>query len=93
VAAVGGEDGVEAVADEDFAAVEGLDMAVVVAVAGDHALEVGGFVQEGGEEVVVAGCNTIGGGAVGGVGEGLGEFAVFPGGGVDEPAETVGVNV
>lgn len=43
-------------------------MAIAVAVAGDEALEVGGFVEEGGEEVVVAvGC-TVRGGAVGGVG-------------------------
>jgi hypothetical protein len=47
VAAVWGEEGAEAVADEGFAAVDGLDMAIVVAVAGDDALEVGGFVEEG----------------------------------------------
>jgi hypothetical protein len=60
------KDGVEALADEDFAAVEGLDMAVVVAVACDDALEVGGFVQDGAEEVVVIGP-AVGSGAVGGV--------------------------
>jgi hypothetical protein len=69
VAAVGGEDGADAVADEgidfaqprSFTAVEGLDVGVVreafpkgiVAVACDEALEVTGFVEEGGEEVVV----------------------------------------
>jgi hypothetical protein len=68
VAAVWGEDGAEAVANEGFAAVDGLDMAIVVAVAGDDALEVGGFVEEGGEEVVVTVGEAIGGGAVGGVG-------------------------
>lgn len=68
VAAVWGEDGAEAVADEYFAAVEGLDVGVVVAVACDEALEVGGFVQDGGEEVVVACGKAVGGGAVGGVG-------------------------
>jgi hypothetical protein len=45
-----------------------LDMAIIVAVAGDEALEVGGFVEEGGEEVVVAVGEAVGGGAVGGVG-------------------------
>jgi hypothetical protein len=50
---LGDEDGAEAIANEGFAAVDGLDMAIVVAVAGDEALEVGGFVEEGGEEVVV----------------------------------------
>jgi hypothetical protein len=51
---LGDEDGAEAVADEgiDFAqprslaVADGLDMAIVVAVAGDDALEVGGFVEE-----------------------------------------------
>ena len=101
MATVGGEDGAEAVANEgfdfaqpkSFAAVDGLDMAVKTAVACDEALEVGGFVEEGGEEVVVAVGGTIGGGAVGGVGEGCAEFAIFPGGGVDKPAEAVGVDV
>jgi hypothetical protein len=64
---LGDEDGAEAVADEgidfaqprSFTAVDGLDMAIVVAVAGEDALEVGGFVEEGGEEVVVAvGCGV-----------------------------------
>jgi hypothetical protein len=68
VAAVGGEDGVEAVANEGFAAVDGLDMTIEAAVACDEALEVAGFVEEGGEEVVVAIGEAIGGGAVGGVG-------------------------
>jgi hypothetical protein len=40
----------------------------VVAVAGDDALEVSGFVENGGEEVVVAVGEAVGGGAVGGVG-------------------------
>ncbi len=93
MATVGGEDGAKAVADEGFAAVDGLDMAVEAAVACDEALEVAGFVEEGGEEVVVAGGEAIGGGAVGGVGEGLAEFAFVPRGGVDEPAEAVGVGV
>jgi hypothetical protein len=70
-----------------------LDVAIVVAVAGDEALEVGGFVEEGGEEVVVVVGEAIWGGAVGSVGEGLGEFGVVPGGGVDEPAKAVGVGV
>jgi hypothetical protein len=76
VAAVGGEDGAEAVANEgfDFAqpryftAVEGLDMGVEVVVVCDDALEVAGFVEDGGEEVVVAGGEAVGGGAVGGIG-------------------------
>ena len=93
MASIGGEDGAEAVADEGFAAVDALDMAIVVAVSRDEALEVGGFVEEGGEEVVVAVGEAIGGGAVGGVGKGGGEFGVVPGGGVDVPAEAVGVYV
>ncbi|WP_404783516.1 hypothetical protein [Altericista sp. CCNU0014] len=48
--------------------VDGLDLAIVVAVACDEALEVGGFVEEGGEEVVVAVGGTVRGSAVGGVG-------------------------
>jgi hypothetical protein len=68
VAAVGGEDGDGFSASEDFAAVLGLGMGVVVAVACDEALEVSGFVKEGGEEVVVAVGEAIGGGAVGNVG-------------------------
>jgi hypothetical protein len=68
VASVWGEDGAEGVASEDFAAVHGLDMVVVVAVACDEALEVGGFVKDGGEEVVVVVGEAVGGGAVGGVG-------------------------
>jgi hypothetical protein len=36
---------------------------------------------------------AVGGGAVGGGCEGLAEFGVIPGGGVDEPAEAVGVGV
>jgi hypothetical protein len=76
VTAVLCEDGAEAVASEDFAAVLSLDMAVdreafpkgIVAVAGDEALEVAGFVQDGGEEVVVAVGGAVGGGAVGGIG-------------------------
>jgi hypothetical protein len=68
VAAVWGEDGAEAVADEGFVVVEGLDMVVVVAVAGDETLEVAGFVEEGCEEVVVAVGEAVGSGAVGGVG-------------------------
>jgi hypothetical protein len=59
---------------------------MTVAVAEDDALEVGSFVQEGGEEVLVTKGTAVGGGAVGGDGEGLGKFGVFPGGGVDEPA-------
>ncbi len=43
MASLGGEDGAEAVASEGFAAVDSLDMVVVVAVACDDALEVGGF--------------------------------------------------
>jgi hypothetical protein len=65
----------------------------IVAVAGEDALDVGGFVEEGGEEVVVAVGEAIGGGAVGGVGEDWAVFAVVPGGGVDVPAEAVGVGV
>ncbi len=68
MATIGGEDGAEAVAHESLAAVDALDMAIVVAVAGDEALEVGGFVEEGGEEVVVTIGSAVGGGAVGGVG-------------------------
>jgi hypothetical protein len=67
VAAVRGEDGAEAVADEGFAAVDGLEVVVVVAVACDEALEMAGFVEEGGEEVVVTVGEAVGGGAVGGV--------------------------
>jgi hypothetical protein len=52
VAAVWGEDGAEAVANEGLVAVVDLNMAIVVAVARDEALEVGGFVEEGGEEIV-----------------------------------------
>jgi hypothetical protein len=68
VAAVWGEDGAEVVANEDFAAVDGLDAVVEVTVACDEALEVGGFVEEGGEEVVVTVSGTVRGSAVGGVG-------------------------
>ncbi len=101
MATIGGEDGAEAVADEgidfalprSFAAVLGLDMAIVVAVAGDEALEVGGFVEDGGEEVVVTVGGAICGGAVGSVGEGLAVFGVVPGGGIDVPTEAVGVGV
>ena len=76
--------GAKGVADEDFdfaqsryfAAVEGLDVVVdheafpegIVAVACDEALEVSGFVEDGGEEVVVACGEAIWSGAVGGVG-------------------------
>jgi hypothetical protein len=49
-------------------------------------------VEDGGEEVVFAECFACGG-AVGGVGEGLREFAVIEGGGVDEPAYAVSVVV
>ena len=58
MASIGGEDGAEAVADEGFAAVLSLDTAIVVAVAGDEALEVSGFVEDGSKQVIVA----VGGG-------------------------------
>jgi hypothetical protein len=71
VAAIGGEDGAEAVASEGFAAVEGLDVGVVreafpkeiVAVAEDEALE------EGSEEVVVTVGEAIGGAVVAELGD------------------------
>ncbi len=50
-----------------FAAVLGLDTAIIVAVAGDEALEVAGLVEEGGEEVVVTVSKAFRGGTVGGV--------------------------
>jgi len=53
---------------------------------------VSGFVQDAGEQVVFAECVACGG-AEGCVSEGLGEFAVIKGGGVDEPAYAVGVVV
>ena len=53
-------------------------MAIVFAVAGDDALEVSGFVEEGGEEVVVTVGEAIGGGAVGCVGKRCAEFGVVP---------------
>jgi hypothetical protein len=56
-------------------------------------LNVGGFVEEGGEEVIVVVGIEVKGGAVGCVGLGLGEFAVVPGGKADVPAEAVGVDV
>jgi hypothetical protein len=68
VAAVGGEDGAEVVTSEDFAAADGLDVVVEAVVACDEALEVAGFVEDCGEEVVVAIGGTIDGGAVGVVG-------------------------
>ena len=53
MATVWGKDGAEVVAHEGFAAVLGLDMAIVVAVAEDDALEVAGFVEDAGEEGIV----------------------------------------
>jgi Pentapeptide repeats (8 copies) len=100
VAAILGEWGAVAVAEVGGGAVDGLDAAVVGGVATDQAREVAEFVEDGGEEVVVA----IGGGAKGGAEEGFSvhtsefrvhtsEFSIIPGGAVDEPAEAVGVGV
>ena len=61
-------------------------MAVKVGVAADESSDVSEFVQNGGEEVVM----SVGGGAWGRLEGGFcslsGEFGVFPGGVVDEPA-------
>ncbi len=48
--------------------------------------------ENGGKQVVFAKGFACGG-AVGRVSEGGGEFGVFPGGGVDEPTDAVGVVV
>jgi hypothetical protein len=93
VAAILGEGGAVAVALEGGGAGDIGDAAVVGGVATDQAREVAEFVEDGGEEVVVA----VGGGAEGGAEEGFrvqgSKFRVFPGGAVDEPAEAVGVGV
>lgn len=65
MASIGGKDGAEAIADEGFAAVDALDMAIVVAVACDKALEVGGFMEDSGEQVVATVGGAVCGGAVG----------------------------
>jgi hypothetical protein len=48
------------------------------------------FMEKGGQQIVASDGGGAGG-AVGGVGEGLVEFAVFPRGRVNEPAEAVEV--
>ena len=73
--------------------VDELDVAIEAGVAFDEAVEVGNFVENGGEEVVF----SVGFG-VWGCCECLfcilsGEFGVVEGGGVDEPAAIVGVVV
>jgi hypothetical protein len=50
-------------------------------------------VQNGGEEVVATGGDAGAVGAVGCGGQGFAKFAIFPRGGVDEPAEVVAVVV
>jgi hypothetical protein len=52
VAAVGGEVGVEAIADEDRRTVNSLDMLVEGGVARDHACQMSHLVQDSGEQVV-----------------------------------------
>jgi Pentapeptide repeats (8 copies) len=93
VTAIAGEGGAVAVALEGGGAVDVGDAAVVGGVAADQTREVAEFVENGGEEVVVA----IGGGAKGGAEEGFrvhtSEFRVLPRAAVDEPAEAVGVGV
>ncbi len=71
----------------------GLDAIAVVAMACDEAQKVAGFVQNCGVGVVATCGDSAGGGTIGSICEGLAEFRVFPGGCVDEPAETVAVNV
>ena len=83
---IGGEGGGKVVADEEFGAVAGLDAGIEGGVAGNHACKVSHLVQNGGEQVVA----TESGGALSGFesrgSEGLVEFTVIEGSGVDEPA-------
>ncbi len=90
--AVGGEGGGGCAIDESGDAVDVLDVGIEGGVAANDAVEVSEFVEDGGEEVVFA-CGCACGGAVGGGGDGLVEFGVVVGGGVDEPAESVTVGV
>ena len=91
--AVGGELGINTGGDEAQGIAVALHVLVEGGVAGDHTLEVAEFVEDRGEQIVVSvGIGARGGG--GGVVRGLdAEFGVFPGGGVDEPAEAVTVEV
>jgi hypothetical protein len=59
---------------------------VVGGVAGDDALDVTEFVEDGGEEIVVSVGGGAGSGLEGGGGEGGGVFDVVFGGGVEVPA-------
>jgi hypothetical protein len=84
--------GGDSTVDEGGDAVDILDVGIEGGVAADDALKVSEFVENCGEEVVFAGGCACGG-AVGGGAEGLVEFGVVVGGGVDEPAESVTVGV
>ncbi len=90
--AVGGEGGGYSTVDEGGDAVDVLDVGIEGGVTADDAVEVSEFVQDGCEQVVFAGGCACGG-TEGGGGEGLVEFGVVVGGGVDEPAEAVAVGV
>ncbi len=85
--AVGGEFGGEGVGDEFVA----FDVFVEFAVAVDDAEGVSHLVEDGGEEVVFSGGWAVGGGLE--IGVCSGEFAIILWGGVEEPADSVGIVV
>jgi Pentapeptide repeats (8 copies) len=78
--------------DKGGDAVDVLDVGIEGGVAANDAVEVSEFVEDSCEEVVFAGGCACGG-AVGCGGEGLVEFGVVVGGGVDKPAKAVAVGV